>query len=407
MAGITLSKRKFEIGQSIGFAGYQLSLDGIKPDVRKLRGISDFPIPTDVSKLRSFLGLANQLSNFIPNLANLTNPLRMLLRKESLFTWLREHTQAFKEIKAALTKSLGLHHFDQEAPTYLVTDASCLHSLGFVLMQSKASLTQPDRIIQCRSRCLNSTEKNYATIELESLAMAWALHKCEYFLHGMNSFQVVTDHRPLVGIFKKPLCDISNPCLVSIREKMLPHTFEVIWLEGRFNAIADALSRSPVDEEDVPFIRSYVLASNDLAKRMQDEAASCIEYKTIHEAWKNGIAATDLPPDHPARRLQDIWQRLSLLDDGLILVMDNKRILVPRGMRKEVLKLLHEGHSGMSQTYATAKQRYFWPGIQNDIANVVNKCEGCQIYCTSLPQDNQIPTKAFYPMERVAVDLFQ
>ena len=86
VAGITLSKHKFEIGQLIGFAGYCLLLDGIRPNKRKLKGISEFPIPTDLSKLRSFFGLANQLANFIPNLASLTDPLRMLLHKDNSFT---------------------------------------------------------------------------------------------------------------------------------------------------------------------------------------------------------------------------------------------------------------------------------------------------------------------------------
>ena len=101
---------------------------------------------------------------------------------------------------------------------------------------------------------LYSVEKNYATIELESLAMAWALHKCDHFLHVMDLFWIVTDHRPLVGLFKRPLCDVANPRIIQIREKMLPFNFEVIWLEGRFNVIADALSRNPVDKEDAPFI---------------------------------------------------------------------------------------------------------------------------------------------------------
>ena len=137
-----------------------------------------------------------------------------------------------------------------------------------MLLQSKVGPTKLERIIQSGLCCLNSAEKNYATIELESLAMAWVLHKCDYFLHGMDSFSIITDHRPLVGIFKKPLCDVSNLRIVRIREKMLPFNFNVIWLEGKFNPVVDALSRNPVEGGDVPFISSYVLASNKLVNWM-------------------------------------------------------------------------------------------------------------------------------------------
>ena len=114
----------------------------------------------------------------------------------------KKHEDAFNRTKSLLKTELKLHHFDANIPTYLVTDASRLNGLGFVLIQSREGPTKPEKIIQCGSRCISSCEKNYATIELECLAMAWALKKCDFYLRGMPSFSIVTDHRPLVGIFK-------------------------------------------------------------------------------------------------------------------------------------------------------------------------------------------------------------
>ena len=71
------------------------------------------------------------------------------------------------------------------------------------------------------------------------------------------------------------------------------------------------------------------------------------------------------------------------------------------------MEMLHEGHNGISKTVATAKLRYFWPGIRTDISTMVNKCEACQTTRASLPNDRLIHTTAEYPMERIAVDLFE
>ena len=46
-------------------------------------------------------------------------------------------------------------------------------------------------------------------------------------------------------------------------------------------------------------------------------------------------------------------------------------------------------------------------GLQNDVANLINACESCQSLQPSLPNDNEIKSSATYPMEKVAIDLFQ
>ena len=65
-------------------------------------------------------------------------------------------------------------------------------------------------MIQCGSSSVTPTQQRYATIELECMAIKWAIHKCAFYLLGLPTFQVWTDHRPLVGIFQKDLPDIDN-----------------------------------------------------------------------------------------------------------------------------------------------------------------------------------------------------
>ena len=71
-AGIKLSLSKLKVSRSIKFAGFIICSDGIRPDPSKLAAIRQFPTPTSVTDLRSFLGLANQLGSFLPDLAHAT-----------------------------------------------------------------------------------------------------------------------------------------------------------------------------------------------------------------------------------------------------------------------------------------------------------------------------------------------
>jgi hypothetical protein len=78
---LTLSKDKIKWGQKIGFAGYIISSTGIYPDPARTLAIRQFPVPKDLSSLRGFLGLANQLGHFLPDLAHMTVNLRLLLKE--------------------------------------------------------------------------------------------------------------------------------------------------------------------------------------------------------------------------------------------------------------------------------------------------------------------------------------
>ena len=153
---LSISKPKFDkIDSQISFASYILSKDRIHPDPSKVKAITDFPKPTNISSLWSFLGMANQLSHFLPNLTHLTDLLSHLLKKNTAYLWLAKHNNLFKRIKLALSQSLSLQQFDPDMNTYLITDDSKLHGLSYALMQSSSSPMHPETIIQCGSRTLS------------------------------------------------------------------------------------------------------------------------------------------------------------------------------------------------------------------------------------------------------------
>ena len=72
-----------------------------------------------------------RLASFIPDLLHMTSMLRPLLKKDVAWTWTDNHENSFKEVKNLLTLKTIIHPFDQEAETFLLTDVSRLHGLGF------------------------------------------------------------------------------------------------------------------------------------------------------------------------------------------------------------------------------------------------------------------------------------
>ena len=140
--------------------------------------------PENISELRSFLGLANQLGIFIPDLAHLTTELGQLLKKNVAYLWLPEHEKAFTQIKEMLTSPMLIKPFDVDKSSELLTDASRLFGLGFALLQ-KDPESDKHALIQCGSRSLNSAESRYSTSELECLAIYHAIKECKFYLQGV------------------------------------------------------------------------------------------------------------------------------------------------------------------------------------------------------------------------------
>ena len=104
---------------------------------------------------------------------------------------------------------------------------------------------------QCGSRYLTPAETRYAPIELELLAVTWAVNKCRTYLLGRQNFELIVDHRPLVGILDhKTLDQIENPRIQRMKQKLCLYSFTTTWVCGKQHRIADALSRAPVHQPD-------------------------------------------------------------------------------------------------------------------------------------------------------------
>ena len=79
--GITLNTKKFKFGQQeVEFAGYRLSPEGVGADPDKLAHVARFPRPTNISQMRSFMGLVEQLTDFTSHISKVAGPIRPLLK---------------------------------------------------------------------------------------------------------------------------------------------------------------------------------------------------------------------------------------------------------------------------------------------------------------------------------------
>jgi len=209
------------------------------------------------------MGLVIQLAEFIPAVADSADVLCPLMSLKHAFIWTPDHYAAFSHVKKALSKPPILAHFDPALKTILQTDASCLYGVGYALLQEH----NPGewRLVQCGSRFLADVETRYATIELELVAVVWAMMKCKYYLLGLPHFTLMTDHRPLVPILNSYTLDaIDNLRPQCIKEKIAGYVFTAMWRKGKELSIPDALSHAPVDSpssEDIALsndTRNYV-----------------------------------------------------------------------------------------------------------------------------------------------------
>ena len=242
-SGLTLSKDKCEFNKSeIKFLGQLVDHSGVHPNPDKIRAIRDMKAPTNIRELQQFLGMINQLSKFSPFLVDQTKPLRDLLSSKNQWMWGDNQAKAFTDIKNALGSSQVLGLYNPSNPTIVSADTSSF-GLGAVLQQQ-----QPNgnlRPIAFISRSLTDTEKRYAQIEKEALAVTWACERFQDYLIGLT-FQIETDHKPLVPLLLAKNLDELPLRVQCFRLRIMRFNYSISHVPGKYLYTEDALSHAPV-----------------------------------------------------------------------------------------------------------------------------------------------------------------
>ena len=224
-----------------------LSKNGIQPASSKVKAVKDFKEPKNPTEVRSFLGFVTFVSRFIPRLADIALPLRRLTQKNREWRWSTEEQQSFAKIKELVTKETTLVFFDTKLHTELVVDASPA-GVGAILSQ----IQQDGKVrpVAYASRALTAVETRYSQTEREALSIKYGCLKFFHYLSGDSGFTVVTDHKPLVEMFKPHARPPPRIERMALRIQDL--RFQVVYRTGANNP-SDILSRQPLNENNCAF----------------------------------------------------------------------------------------------------------------------------------------------------------
>ena len=399
--GLNLNPEKCNIKQQeIKFYGVICGNDGVKPNPKKVTALKQMSAPRNRQGLLSFLGLATYMSMFVQNLSGLSTTLREKTRKNVTFQWSDEHQEASEAIKEAVSADIAHNYFDPQKPITLQVDTS-MAGLGAVLFQG-------DRPVAFASRALTYTESRYANIEREMLAVVFGCERFHNFLFGQD-FIVESDHKTLESIHLKHLS--SAPArLRRMLLRLQPYTMVIKYKPGREVAVADALSRLPVEDTNaIPNLEAQIhdvqsQFSTEILSPIKSETAKDVELNVLRKVIYTGWPEARSEAPSPSRPYWNYRDELSI-EDGLI--VKGESIVIPASMTKEILEKLHAAHQGREKMKLRARSAAFWNGINKDIDQTASHCTECQKAQPRQTREELEPTDIPpYAWHTVGADLF-
>ena len=237
------------------------------------------------------------------------------------------------------------------------------------------------------------------------------MEKFHHFLYTSH-FILETDQRPLEAILSKSL-NQATPRLQRILIRTFPYNFTVQYIPVT-NQLADCLSQMGDQKDSIklPQTKSIPDYLTIASKQWQFTSIkiintswwwTCLAETQIMLGWPKSIK--QVPPE-----LQPFWtfREELTVEDGLIL--KGTRIVIPNKQCKAILKLLHEGHLGLNKCKLRDKEGVYWPGLNDQLEDLVLNCELCLKYSTakyklepSLSLGQEVP---LYPWTKLATDVF-
>ncbi|CEL59125.1 hypothetical protein RSOLAG1IB_12258 [Rhizoctonia solani AG-1 IB] len=363
----------------VEYLGIIVSDQGFSLDRLKIQAVQEWPVPTTVKQVQSFLGFANFLQRFVANFSHMAQPLHNLVKKETSWKWAEKEQVAFEGLKQAITEAPVLAHANPDKAYFLETDASGA-ALGLVLSQRQSDgRLHP---IGFLSESFKGAEINYDTHDKELLAIIRSFEHWRIYLEATSEpVTVFTDHRNL-EYWKESRT--FNRRHARWHLLLSDFNFQISYRPGKQSGKPDALSRRP-DHANIPLDNQSMLPPSVFAnlatvcpkKDIQKEIEASLHLdKSLDEILAHLQDKSKAPPS-VKKGFKDYKMEAGLL-------FYQGRILVPDvgTLQKDLLQIFHDsplaGHPGRQRTLELLSRSYYWPGIRANVYIHVDSCETCQ-----------------------------
>ena len=241
--GVKLKLVKCQFGmKKIKYLGHILDEHGVHVDPSYVDAVKKMPHPTNLSELRTFLGMCGYYRRFIASYADIAQPLHELLKQGTAWTWNDKHQQCRRQAQAGTYQRTGagdaglqeaIHHSDRRKHVW--------HRCGAGQRLEEEDGKLVEKPIAYVSRGLKPAETRYSATHLEMLAVMYSLTKFRHYVFG-SRFLIQTDHKALEGLVKT-----RDPQgrLARWINALQEYDYVIEYRKGKANANADALSRLP------------------------------------------------------------------------------------------------------------------------------------------------------------------
>jgi transposase InsO family protein len=367
----------------VSYLGFIIDKNGKRPDPRRVEAISNMPAPKNVKELEAFIGKLNYYGKFISNFSDKCQLLNHLRKKNVSWSWNQECQRAFTNLLQEISSTTTLVHFDRQLPIVLATDASH-YGIGAVIMHR-----YPDgleRPIAFASKTLTAAERNYSQIEKEALSIIYGVKKFHQYLAG-RSFELNTDHRPLLTIFNptKGIPVATANRLQRWAIYLMGYNYNIRYKPTQSHANADALSRLPVGPDEsfidedaiqINFIQNqlpeqWLLKANEIATATTADPILHLVKKFTLTKWPCSISKKQNPELIPYFN-----NRHSLsVKNGCVL--KDAQVIIPQQLHSRVIRMLHRTHLGIIKMKQLARTHCWWPTMTNDLLEISRSCSIC------------------------------
>jgi hypothetical protein len=269
---ITCNPDKCKFGiDSVEYVGHVIDSEGLNFSAKKKGQVYDFPLPTLIKELYSFLGLVNYFGEHLRDLTTALSSLRQLLAESKIkrkLEWTPSLKEDFQAVKDMVNNLPKLYFVNDTDPVIVFTDASDFGIGAYIcqMVQSEDGRVT-ERPIAFMSKSLSTDEKKWTTIEKECYAIYQTFRKFEYLLRDIK-FTLKTDHANLLYMNIPPSTKV-------LRWKLAIQEFDcdVEHLAGIKNIVADGFSRLPDNTgTQQPIGKLAVLTRRQVSEHRQDNS---------------------------------------------------------------------------------------------------------------------------------------